>query len=76
MKPGHLFHSSNVVDTLSRPIRDLRISVIDNCNMRCTYCMPEDEYGEHYKFLSSDDLLSYDEIARLARVTLDQLARA
>lgn len=55
-------------DTFGRPLRDLRISVIDNCNLRCTYCMPKEQYGERYRFLSRDELLSFEEIERLARV--------
>lgn len=60
--------SSNVVlvDRLNRPLRDLRISVIDTCNFRCPYCMPESEFGEDHAFLRCGERLSYDEIARLA----------
>lgn len=60
--------SSNVVlvDRLNRPLRDLRISVIDTCNFRCPYCMPESEYGEDHAFLRCGERLSYDEIARVA----------
>src|SRR5262245_29596690 len=54
-------------DRLGRPVRDLRISVIDNCNLRCTYCMPVEQYGEQYRFLPSDALLSFDEIERVVR---------
>lgn len=56
-----------VRDTLGRPIGDLRLSVIDKCNLRCTYCMPESEYGPGYEFLKNDALLSFDEIERLVR---------
>lgn len=55
-------------DTLGRPMRDLRISVIDNCNFRCPYCMPAQIYGDDYEFLRRKQLLTFDEIARLARV--------
>lgn len=55
-------------DALNRPIHDLRVSVIDNCNMRCTYCMPLEEFGERYQFLNSQDLLSFDEITRLTQL--------
>ena len=55
-------------DTLGRPIRDLRISVMDRCNFRCTYCMPRETYHDRYRFLSSSERLSFDEIVRLARL--------
>lgn len=54
------------VDTLGRPIRDLRISVTDRCNFRCTYCMPKEIFGDDYEFLTRDEKLTYEEIARLA----------
>ncbi len=57
-----------LVDTLQRPLQDLRISVTDVCNLRCTYCMPEDVYGQEYRFLKAEERLSFDEIVRLARV--------
>ena len=57
-------------DTLGRVLRDLRISVIDNCNLRCTYCMPQDKFGEGYKFLPEDELLTFDEIVRLAKLIM------
>ncbi len=52
-------------DQLDRSIHDLRISVIDDCNFRCTYCMPRETIGDGYTFLSSEERLSYDEIVRL-----------
>ncbi|AZB43123.1 GTP 3',8-cyclase MoaA [Bacillus sp. FJAT-42376] len=55
------------VDTLQRPLRDLRISVTDRCNFRCRYCMPEEIFGPDYSFLPSDNILSFDEIERLTR---------
>ncbi len=54
-------------DRLNRPLHDLRISVIDRCNFRCTYCMPEDE-GQHYQFLEKKDWLTLPEIFRLAQI--------
>lgn len=54
-------------DALGRPLRDLRISVIDRCNFRCPYCMPEDQYAQDYEFLSKDQRLRFEEIERLAR---------
>lgn len=61
-----LINGSKPVDTLGRPLRDLRISVTDRCNLRCTYCMPAEVFGPDYAFLKNEDLLSFDEIARLA----------
>lgn len=55
-------------DTLARPVRDLRISVMDRCNFRCPYCMPRETYNEKYRFLGSHERLSFDEIVRLARL--------
>ena len=52
-------------DTFSRPLRDLRISVIDRCNFRCPYCMPKDTYGDDYQFLPPADYLSFPEVTRL-----------
>ena len=57
-----------VTDTLARPLRDLRISVTDRCNFRCVYCMPKDVYGHDYPFLPHAELLTFEEIARLARI--------
>ncbi|MEO9254331.1 MAG: GTP 3',8-cyclase MoaA [Tepidiformaceae bacterium] len=55
-------------DALDRPLRDLRISVTDRCNFRCTYCMPKEVFGPDHQFLQREELLSYEEIARLARL--------
>src|SRR5256884_362531 len=55
-------------DTFARPMRDLRISVMDRCNFRCPYCMPRETYHEQYRFLGSHERLSFDEIVRLARL--------
>lgn len=57
-----------VIDTLGRPLRDLRISVMDRCNFRCPYCMPEDKYHKDFEFLSSDARLSFAEIVRLTHL--------
>ena len=59
---------SGVRDTLGRPLRDLRISVMDRCNFRCPYCMPEDIYDRRFRFLSSRERLSFAEIVRLTRL--------
>ncbi len=55
-------------DTLGRPLRDLRISVMDRCNFRCPYCMPRETFHDKYKFLGSHERLSFDEIVRLSRM--------
>jgi cyclic pyranopterin phosphate synthase len=55
-------------DALSRPLHDLRISVTDRCNFRCPYCMPAEIYGEAYPFKQKDELLSFEEVERLARL--------
>ena len=54
-------------DRLGRPLRDLRISVTDRCNFRCTYCMPKEVFGKDYQFLERSALLTFEEITRLAR---------
>ncbi|QCP52421.1 GTP 3',8-cyclase MoaA [Trinickia violacea] len=55
-------------DTRQRPLRDLRISVTDRCNFRCIYCMPKEVFGKDYAFLPRSELLSFEEIERVARV--------
>ena len=60
--------SKNPLDRRGRALHDLRISVMDRCNFRCPYCMPKDQYHEHYRFLKSQERLSFDEIVRLARL--------
>ncbi|QYA43494.1 GTP 3',8-cyclase MoaA [Macrococcoides bohemicum] len=57
-----------ITDKLGRPIRDLRISVTDRCNFRCTYCMPKEIFGDDYVFLPKDELLSFGELVRLAKI--------
>src|SRR4051794_10149409 len=54
------------LDRLGRPLHDLRISVTDRCNFRCTYCMPKEVFGRDYAFLPKEQLLSFEEIARAA----------
>ena len=61
-----------IVDTLGRPARDLRISVTDRCNFRCPYCMPKEIFGRDFAFLHRQDLLTFEEIARLARLFVGQ----
>ena len=55
-------------DRLGRPLHDLRISVTDRCNFRCSYCMPKEVFDKHYSFLPHAALLSFEEITRVARV--------
>ena len=62
-------------DRLGRGLRDLRISVTDRCNFRCPYCMPAEVFGEHYAFLPRREVLSYEEIARLATLFAELGAR-
>jgi GTP 3',8-cyclase len=59
-------------DTLGRPVRDLRISVTDRCNLRCRYCMPREVFGPDHVFLPREQLLSFEEIARVAGVMAAQ----
>ena len=66
--PDQEGHVARLHDKLGRPLRDLRISVMDRCNFRCPYCMPEDKYHKDFQFLSADQRLSFDEIVRLARL--------
>ena len=61
-----------LLDQRQRPLRDLRISVTDRCNFRCSYCMPKDVFGKDYQYLPHSDLLSFEEIARAARIFVAQ----
>jgi cyclic pyranopterin phosphate synthase len=58
-------------DTFGRPLRDLRISVTDRCNFRCVYCMPKEVFGRDHRFLDRRELLTFEEIARVARVFVE-----
>ena len=58
--------SGQLIDRLQRPLHDLRISVTDRCNFRCSYCMPKEVFDKQYGFLPHSSLLSFEEIARLA----------
>lgn len=60
--------AQNPLDRLGRPLHDLRISVMDRCNFRCPYCMPKEQFHEHYRFLKTVERLSFEEIVRLARL--------
>ncbi len=59
------------MDTFSRPLTDLRISVTDRCNFRCRYCMPREVFGPDHAFLERDELLSFEEIVRLVTIMVD-----
>jgi cyclic pyranopterin phosphate synthase len=64
---AHALADAEPRDTLARPLHDLRISVIDRCNFRCPYCMPEDQYAKDHVFLAKDERLRFEEIERIAR---------
>src|SRR5438445_13622298 len=59
-----------LVDVFGRPLHELRISVTDRCNFRCTYCMPKEVFGHDYRFLDRKELLDFDEITRVARAAV------
>ena len=63
--------TDTLVDALGRPVRDLRISVTDRCNFRCVYCMPKEVFGREYRFLPRRELLTFEEIERVARVFVE-----
>jgi len=60
-------HIEPIKDHFGRPLKDLRISVTDKCNLRCTYCMPKEVFGDDHVFLPKNELLSFEEIACLAK---------
>jgi cyclic pyranopterin phosphate synthase len=62
-------------DTFGRPLHDLRISVMDRCNFRCPYCMPKETFHENYRFLKSNERLSFEEITRLTRLFVEMGVR-
>ena len=64
-----------LTDTLHRPLRDLRISVTDRCNFRCVYCMPKEIFGPDHQFLHRDEILTFEEITRLARIFVNHGVR-
>ena len=68
VKPYIPIALSAIQDSLARPLHDLRISVIDSCNFRCPYCMPAAVFGASYQFLKPSELLTFEEITRLARL--------
>ena len=62
--------AKSITDTFHRPLRDLRISVTDRCNFRCVYCMPSEIFGRDYVFMPRDQLLTFEEITRLASIAV------
>ena len=64
-----------VPDQLNRRMHDLRVSVTDRCNFRCTYCMPKEIFGPNYQFVARQDLLTYEECARLVGIFVDHGVR-
>src|SRR5690606_6187065 len=64
------FAGGTLLDLRRRPLHDLRISVTDRCNFRCTYCMPREVFGTDYEFMPHASLLSFEEIARVAAVAV------
>src|SRR5258708_1348677 len=60
-----------LADTFARPIRDLRISVTDRCQFRCTYCMPREVFGPDYAFLPRGQLLTFEDLTRVTRIFAD-----
>ena len=65
---GTLQGMDTALDTRSRPLRDLRISVTDRCDFRCVYCMPKEVFGRDFEFLRRSELLTFEEIARVAGI--------
>jgi GTP 3',8-cyclase len=66
---------ASIADRLKRPLHDLRISVTDRCNLRCGYCMPREVFGRDFAFLARSELLSFEEIARIARLAAGEGVR-
>jgi cyclic pyranopterin phosphate synthase len=64
-----------IADRLERPLRDLRISVTDRCNLRCGYCMPREVFGRDFAFLDRSELLSFEEMERIARLAAGEGVR-
>ena len=64
-----------IADRLKRPLRDLRISVTDRCNLRCGYCMPREVFGRDFAFLERSELLSFEEIERIAQISVGEGVR-
>ncbi|MGI9246630.1 MAG: GTP 3',8-cyclase MoaA [Steroidobacteraceae bacterium] len=68
--PGRVLPADSLRDQLGRSLHDLRVSVMDRCNFRCPYCMPQSTYDDKYRFLKAAERLTFEEIARLARLAV------
>src|SRR5699024_2848876 len=68
---GELIGLGMITDKLGRPMKDLRISVIDRCNFRCRYCMPKEIFGRDYAFMPKEALLRFSALERLAKILVD-----
>ena len=68
MASDEVRRTAPAADALARPLRDLRISVTDNCQFRCAYCIPREVFGRDFAFLPREDLLTFGELTRLARL--------
>ncbi len=68
---NNLSYITPIQDALGRPLKDLRISVMDRCNFRCSYCMPEEKYHPNFKFLSSEERLPFEDIIRITKIFAD-----
>lgn len=68
---NNLSYIAPIQDALGRPLKDLRISVMDRCNFRCSYCMPEEKYHPNFKFLSSEERLPFEDIIRITKIFSD-----
>ena len=68
--PSNNGQSGMILDALQRPMHDLRISLLDRCNFRCPYCMPESEYHEDFEFLTREQRLTHEEILKVASVAV------
>lgn len=68
--PAQYQRQASLQDSLGRPLQDLRISITDRCNFRCTYCMPKEVFGADYPYLPRTDLLSFEEIETVARLAV------
>ena len=68
---NNLSYIAPIQDALGRPLKDLRISVMDRCNFRCSYCMPEEKYHPNFKFLSSKERLPFEDIIRITKIFAD-----
>lgn len=66
--PLERYAAGSLIDTRRRSLHDLRISVTDRCNFRCTYCMPKEVFNDDYQFLAHDEVLTFEEIVRLAKI--------